>query len=326
MCTKRTKQRHSFLLLPFEVRQIIYSHLFANATTTIHNIAPYYYLLLYTDKQIRNYTGPERFDQCAYLSLSQRCHSALMYANKQVHVEARLALMQSWHLRFAAYPFEAAQSLPAMRAHMASIKHVTIGQRDNNVPDIERSLFPGLELLEIDVAIRKSRSTDKLCRCPSSYDYCDVCCDGPRSHGYEVEFLDCKTGIRAASVFPTTPDSVMISKWKNHQEMLVAGRTHQSAVSLRSQILRPDRGYRILFTIENEADFFQYDRNTGTRQKMGRYSVWLKFDVDTLEIVCRRILPYHHLSTGSSSSWDKFEHIYVQGVLFGSSHSSCRDC
>ena len=199
-----------------------------------------------------------------------------------------------------------------MRAHMASIKHVTIGQRGNDIPDVDMSLFPGLQLLEVDVAIGKSRSGYDCCDAHNCRDHYNECCDGSRHPGYEVEFVDRKSGIRAASVFPTTPDSVMISKWRNHQEMLAADRTHQSTVSLRSQILKPDRGYRILFTIENEADFFQYDRITGTRQKMRRYSVWLKFDVDTLEIVCRRIFPDHPLSIGSSFLCDKFELSYVQ--------------
>ena len=312
MRTTMTNPRHSFLLLPFEVRRIIYSHLFANATTTIHDVAPYYYLLLYTDEQIQNYTGPERFDQCAYLPVSQRCHSAILYVDKQVHAEARLALVESLHLRFAAYPFEAVHVPPALRAYMASIKHVTIGQRGNTVPDVDMSLFPGLELLEIDVAIRKSRSTYGYCDDHNCRDYYNEYCNGSRHHGYEVEFFDRQSGIQAASVFHTTPDSTIVSEWKYRPEEAVMPPRLHSTASLHSQISDPSRGYRILFSIAHQAGFLRFNGKDVKKQTIGHCPVWLKFDVNSREIVCRRILDHRIVAAGLCSLCDGFEHIYAQ--------------
>ena len=207
MASNLMSSAYSFLLLPFEVRQIIYSHLFANATTTIHDVAPCYYLLLYTEEEIRNSKGLDSFDQSAYLPVSRCCHNAILYTNKQVYAEAWLALMQSLHLRFSVYPLEAVHIPPAIRAHTARIKHVTMGQRGNRVPDIDMSLFPGLELLEIDVTMGKSSYIDRHCDSPNRLDYCGYGLYSSESsnYGYEVAFLDRENGIQAASLFLTTP-------------------------------------------------------------------------------------------------------------------------
>ena len=326
MRTKMRNSGRSFLLLPFEVRQIIYSHLFANATTTIHDVAPYYYPLLYTEEQVRNHTTFEDFDQCAYLPVSQRCHSAMLYLNKQVYAEARLALLQSLHLRFAAYPFYAVHVPPSMRAHMATIRHVTIGQRGNDVPYIDMFLFPGLQLLEVDVAIGESRSLHDYCDDYNCREQNNEPCDRSGAFGYEVEFVDRKSGIQAADVFLTTPDSTLVREWKYSPKEAVFPPGFYRTTSPHSQISDPNRGYRILFTIGHEAKFLRSNGKDAKKQIFGHCSVWLKFDVDSREIVCRQILDKHIVAAGLCSLCDGFEHKYLCGSRVPYGNEYCGPC
>ena len=283
-----TKDRESRLLtLPFETRERIYTYLFDSASTEICDIAC---------GNHPNHGPLQHLHTTVWVPRSQNCHPSILATSRQLQSEARPFLAQPLHLKFIIWPFYACAVPRNMRTTcLPLVRHISIAQSFNrSIPDIDMSQFPSLQVLEIGGMFVTDRG-------PFRYP--------PRLTCYETRpeilLFDQKAGIEASEYLPTDPDEALINEWMTKQH-LIHSQKDASKRSLLREFWDPDRGYRIAFTISFKCHL---SWATDDQDEIWPYGQsYLKFDVDTRELLHRRIMydPYkpsmHHAANEGLST------------------------
>ena len=284
-----TKDRESRLLtLPFEIRERIYKYLFESASSEICDIA-----CLNHPRH-----GPlQHLHTTVWVPRSQNCYASILATSRQLHSEARPCLAQSLHLKFIIWPFYACAVPRHMRTTcLPSIHHISIAQSFNrSIPDIDMSQYPSLQHLEIGGMFVTDRGSSK--RSPPQPSWYET--------SPEILLFDQQTDIEALEYFSTEPDEALIDEWMTRQR-LICSEKDQSERSLLREFWKPDRGYNIAFTISFECHFSWTGNGQDIRWRSGQN--YLKFDVDTRELLHRRVLycpykpqPHHATNEGLST-------------------------
>ena len=143
------------------------------------------------------------------------------------------------------------------------------------------SQYPSLQLLEVGGMFVSDGGPDPRPR--------------PRLQWFEtcpeILLFDHEANIEASEYLPTEPDEALIDEWMTKQR-LICSEKDRSERSLLREFWKPDRGYRIAFTISFECHF-SWDGSFCSDEYRGGQN-YLKFDVDTRELLHRRVMydPY----------------------------------
>ena len=296
-----TKDRESRLLtLPFEIRERIYTYLFESASTEICDIS--------CGNHPRH--GPlQHLHTTVWVPRSQYCHPSILAASRQFHSEARPFLARSLHLKFIIWPFYACAVPRNVRTTcLPLVRHIPIAQSFNrSIPDIDMSHYPSLQLLDVGGMLVSDGGPDARPRLRLQwFETCPV-----------ILLFDHDAGIDASDYLTTEPDEALIDQWMIEQHLICSGKD-RSERSLLREFWKPDRGYNIAFTISFECHFsWTRDRDDDTWPCGQAY---LKFDVDTRELLHRRLMyntykpPPHHASNEELPTLlrhDNLHHHYV---------------